>query len=454
MEALRDLGLQEHALNNSILFEQTYQYKLSYNKTEGFMNDLVESFDQQYATNNSGNWIYFWSYVLYLPYMANSIYYDYADLDVLHDAVLTKQINNYKNSIGNGHGVAVVAHSQGNFFTNEAYMHLPDWMQDYFHMLGVATPADHVAGGGEHITFHDDPIHLVPGSLGSNLDNPDPIYADIEIAGVKHTVTDIRFHAFSYYMSAPNSREKILDFIALKKEEHLSLPSQWSVLDEADENSCSHKITLFQHRRTFDYMSQEAFPFNLEEKGKLYTVDNNLVRATCGGTDIRSSWPEQQPDECYLLDDLDEMIYQNVIITIGGKNVEASYGFLERKEFQYGSWAEGCPAYNKAQAYDFLLLHGYFMESLPQANTPEGIELGETLYAEVPEGFTMTKERESGTEISPYPAYDGKSQVKTNAEIVSGYCYGLGAGITYNADVYQAEIKTTHFERDYTSQKN
>ena len=57
-----------------------------------------------------------------------------------HSSDLSLQVANYKKSIQLGHKVLVVAHSQGNLFTYEAYRKLDDWMQDYFEAISVASP--------------------------------------------------------------------------------------------------------------------------------------------------------------------------------------------------------------------------------------------------------------------------------------------------------------------------
>lgn len=57
----------------------------------------------------------------------------------VHDADLNLQIEKYKDSIKEGHKVLVVAHSQGNLFTYEAYRKLPTWMQNYWEAVGVAS---------------------------------------------------------------------------------------------------------------------------------------------------------------------------------------------------------------------------------------------------------------------------------------------------------------------------
>lgn len=94
---------------------------------------------------------------------------------------LNKHLKSYRKSIIDGHGVVVIAHSQGNFFANRAYEefgapanpYLGSWMQNYFHALGVATPANNVLGGkNPYITFDNDMIRLIPDSLPSNVTNP------------------------------------------------------------------------------------------------------------------------------------------------------------------------------------------------------------------------------------------------------------------------------------------
>ncbi len=98
---------------------------------------------------------------------------------------MIKHRNAYMKSIEDGHGVVVIAHSQGNLFVNHTYKNLASsvpsqaWMQKYFHILGVATPANHVAGNGGHMTFDNDMIQLVPDSLTTNVTNPKRYYLKI-----------------------------------------------------------------------------------------------------------------------------------------------------------------------------------------------------------------------------------------------------------------------------------
>jgi hypothetical protein len=89
---------------------------------------------------------------------------------------MTNHLNIYQTALQNKQNIVVVAHSQGNLYVNEAYDLLfpppssPE--QNLFHVIAVATPADHVAGGGHYTTLYRDPIWQM-GSL-ANLIIPTP----------------------------------------------------------------------------------------------------------------------------------------------------------------------------------------------------------------------------------------------------------------------------------------
>lgn len=101
-----------------------------------------------------------------------------AEIERQESQDVSKQVNRYYQSAKDGHGIVVIAHSQGNLFTNRAYFEFShplqsqdvSWVQNYFHVFGVATPANNVIGSkSPYITFHNDIIRLVPDSLSSNL---------------------------------------------------------------------------------------------------------------------------------------------------------------------------------------------------------------------------------------------------------------------------------------------
>ncbi|WP_345969134.1 SBBP repeat-containing protein [Sulfurimonas sp. HSL1-6] len=124
------------------------------------------------------------------------------DLDALSQALnfvdLSKHKEAYKKSIKDGHGVIVVAHSQGNFFTNKAYESLDNWMKGYFHMIGVASPALTVAGKGPRVSWDNDLVPIV--SLAPwTLENPNRK----RYKNAANEIVDmpsISYHSFKYYM--------------------------------------------------------------------------------------------------------------------------------------------------------------------------------------------------------------------------------------------------------------
>jgi hypothetical protein len=285
---------------------------ISYNASQGFLDDIFESFEQQMS--NEWGWTDFSNY-----------FRVYLELKGIQDSIdkhrpnLDAQIAAYKESIKLGHGVVVVAHSQGNYYTNEAYQGLDNWMKDYFNMMGVATPADHVAGGGPHVTFHNDIINMIPTALPSNLD-------------------DTRHHGFpSYdahdfyesYMKEETSKKMIMDFILDKVQAHSKTVSQWELDQELNVGTTDYKITL-KHRFDTSITSMqdvEVYPFKPSEK--LYHVIDNTpngngwVKATCGGKEVFDSWTGQESNEAYLIDNLKkEIIKEYKLFSISRTAIE------------------------------------------------------------------------------------------------------------------------------------
>jgi len=65
----------------------------------------------------------------------------------VHNSDIELQVDQYEASIKSGHKVLVVAHSQGNLFTQEAYERLGErsannnrWLQKYFEAISIASP--------------------------------------------------------------------------------------------------------------------------------------------------------------------------------------------------------------------------------------------------------------------------------------------------------------------------
>ena len=154
-------------------------------------------------------------------------------LDDINKDVLT-QATAYANSIKQGHGVIVVAHSQGNFFTNFVVeKKMQQWTQQYFHVIGIATPTSSIANGGLYLTFHNDAIQAVPGHLGWNVTNHTSYYRTNAIGERVETFLSVEAHNFLYsYMATPATKNAILGFIDGAVIEHKSALSQWKKSSE------------------------------------------------------------------------------------------------------------------------------------------------------------------------------------------------------------------------------
>lgn len=198
----------------------------------------------------------------------------------------------------------MVAHSQGNFFTNKAYGILDPWMQPYFHMIGVASPASNVSGGGPRISFDNDPIHL-PSLTTDSIANPNRAQPDLP---------SLDFHSFAYYMGEPvlNSEPPVSTNIAKMRIEnailagvaaHESAQSQWKTVDGLNGCDClTNRITVaHKFEPALDVKLQNTEVFNFNSGGKIYLVNGaDYVRAVAEGESIE---PVLSNDVCYLLND-------------------------------------------------------------------------------------------------------------------------------------------------------
>ena len=99
-------------------------------------------------------------------------------LQNIHDRDLDRMVEQYKESIKAGHGVVIIAHSQGNLFAVEAAQKLKDdnsteWMTDYIYHVSIASPATKFASK-EHwlFSFDNDLVANLPGAVGPVTKNP------------------------------------------------------------------------------------------------------------------------------------------------------------------------------------------------------------------------------------------------------------------------------------------
>ncbi len=133
----------------------------------------------------------------------------------VHDADLEVQITNYESSINNGHAIAVISHSQGNLFTNEAYAAVTAgdknaWRKKYFKAFAVATAATKLLEEKQYnpsIVFDNDPLSRMATYFGfKKTYNPNRYqeqkkdqWGDLNY----YDNTNALFHSFKYYMGEP-----------------------------------------------------------------------------------------------------------------------------------------------------------------------------------------------------------------------------------------------------------
>uniref|UniRef100_UPI0025E15FE1 hypothetical protein n=1 Tax=Sulfurovum sp. TaxID=1969726 RepID=UPI0025E15FE1 len=303
-------------LRKTILFD-TYQgdfdkfskqigkVKEAYNSTHGPL-DFLESLEQKLGIDNLID--FFW--------------------DTAHKRDLHLQIKHYKESIKNGHKVLIVAHSQGNLFTYDAYQDIRNdnhnfWMVNYMDIISIASPQmipikaglkpiswdnDFVAWLGIYTSgmIHNDIRNIgwerVPASTGNNVDAPESnyifdknigeIYKDTWIPNELPLLGNpgIDVHAFTFYMGEPipkkadpfdnlplqtNKAKKIIVAQIKSKLDALHrLQSQWKIVKQPNHcDSCDDFTVEVAHR--FDasvQMKEKVMPFNTKSF-KLYRVD-------------------------------------------------------------------------------------------------------------------------------------------------------------------------------------
>ncbi len=185
-------------------------FKVAYNTTHGFW-DFIEGAAQLF---NQNGWSMYWDSFITLTHNALTQYYiDYfSGLSENHNVDLTKQIKSYKASINAGNQVIVIAHSQGNYFTNEVYASLSECQKKSFYMLGIANPASKVSGMSEGrgmlATLDNDPITYVPSSMNANIINDERFI--IEGIDLKH----VKFHYFDYYRHNNDATKSIIEYFS------------------------------------------------------------------------------------------------------------------------------------------------------------------------------------------------------------------------------------------------
>jgi len=154
-----DADAQNSSKNVRLLLgsSQDYSYRYSYNANENWLTQLLQVYeqkkiDQKLEVNPEEYW-YLLRNMEEAPEWFREVYKknmeQFRESDVYNDPYLIEHVNNYVRDLYNGKKVVIVAHSQGNFYANNAYRRILNEYPEYQHnigVVGVATPANSVQG--------------------------------------------------------------------------------------------------------------------------------------------------------------------------------------------------------------------------------------------------------------------------------------------------------------------
>lgn len=195
----------------------------------------------------------------------------------------------YNVSFKLGHRVLLVSHSQGNLFANRIHGKIvATQYQNYFANFQVASPANEVkAAKGGYVTLYGDPIiNPIPESMGGNA-NGSPGHAFVKA-----------------YLNQNDPYGKIVAGIKQLLPTLDSEISQWETDQEFDQNTCDYKITVKHRYDPSMEMAEKVYPFAANKK--LYQVNGEWVKASCGGENILSDWDNKKENECWMINNPQE----------------------------------------------------------------------------------------------------------------------------------------------------
>ncbi|MBE7447129.1 MAG: hypothetical protein HS132_18715 [Planctomycetia bacterium] len=155
--------------------DRTITYGLAYNPSEGYLEDLLETFEQDLQTSYSLFWNYLAEWDTMPDFLQDKIIAIANEVDaavVSANPSVQEHIALYNQYLSESKVIVLVAHSQGNLYGNIAYLGIDPQYIDGFGMVSVANPDSYVAGRGPYTTIDEDIIiGSIPLSLPRNLDN-------------------------------------------------------------------------------------------------------------------------------------------------------------------------------------------------------------------------------------------------------------------------------------------
>lgn len=162
----------------------------------------------------------------------------------------------------------------------------------------MASPTSEVkAAKGDYVTLFGDPIiNPIPGSMSGNA-NGSP----------GHAFVNAYLGQLDPYTKIVKKMNQLLPTLD-------SELSQWETDQEYEKGAMSYRIRV-KHR--FDnsvILNKEVYPFAPSKK--LYQVNGEYVKASCGGEKISPSWVEKEEHEFYLLEGTGEKIVASTLIFV------------------------------------------------------------------------------------------------------------------------------------------
>ena len=178
----------------SALGMQDKDFGLAYNASENWFKQLIQVYVQR--ENDSDNFWYWTRHMDQAPQWFRDEYVQkvrkFNEDMVSNDPDLPKHIRQYVADLVSGKKVVIVAHSQGNFYANNAYRFIRSEYSEYKDSIGivsVANPSNYVEGGGSYAlddVYTTNPVDLIinlvrgvyPDTLPANVppyDNPNSL---------------------------------------------------------------------------------------------------------------------------------------------------------------------------------------------------------------------------------------------------------------------------------------